>query len=82
MKRIAIIAGTAQTRLSLTPAAPCIKPLLLTAVLLQTLCSAAGLALRAAHSSARQSIPRRCPARRLRCRAATGRIWTRTETAS
>lgn len=45
MKRIAIIAGTAQTLLSLTPAAPCIKPLLLTAVLLQTLCGAAGLAL-------------------------------------
>lgn len=45
MKRIAIIAGTAQTLLSLTPAAPCLKPLLLTAVLLQTLCGAAGLAL-------------------------------------
>ena len=37
--------GAAQTLLSLTPAAPCIKPLLLTAVLLQTLCGAAGLAL-------------------------------------
>lgn len=48
MKRIAIIAGTAQTLLSLTPAAPCIKPLLLTAVLLQTLCGAAGLALQGA----------------------------------
>lgn len=26
--------------------------------------------------------PQALPARRLRCRAATGRIWTRTETAS